>query len=98
MAFKDELSEEENSLFKHCPSPQSLIESIKAKIESHNVNRNRLATCCDKIQKFSSKLKPFFDIINICVQNTQYAAWTWGAIRLVFLVRMCPLSRVWPLT
>jgi hypothetical protein len=61
-----------------------MIDNIKREVESHNIGRGKLTACCKRVEKLSNKLRPFFDIVTICVQNTEYASLAWGAIRLVF--------------
>ena len=48
----------------------------------------KLLATCKVIDRFSKLWSPFFDIIGIFVSShPEYAAFAWGAIRLVFLVR-----------
>lgn len=86
--FQRELSEEEKRLFAQCPDAESMINSIKHELKSHSVNGNKLTTYFKRIEKLSKKLVPFFDIVTICVQSTAYAAWAWGAIRLLCQVNI----------
>ena len=65
---------------------KEMLKDLEARCQDVQ-NGRKLSKMCQKIESFASAWEPFFDITSILVQACpDYAAFAWGAIRLVFLV------------
>jgi hypothetical protein len=87
--FRASLSESQRQLFKEYPDANSMLEAIRIQAETHPTHRTMLTRCCKRIAALSIKMEPYFDVINIFVSShPEFAAIVWGALRLVFVVRI----------
>jgi hypothetical protein len=89
--FKDSLSEEDKVAFQTCRTAEELIGSIQAHIASATLRyHGRLLAACKKIDAFGQTLQAYFQVVDIFVSsNPEWAAIAWGALRLIFKVRIC---------
>lgn len=87
--FRDSLPSSDRAQLAQCDNSESLILNIET-IAYNFKNRSsisRLIACCGIIKRFAEAWEPFFQITNILVSShPEYAAFAWGAIRLLFLV------------
>ena len=77
-----------------CSSVDELLKSAKA-IPRQLKPRSRGVSLLDGLERFTERLKPYFDVIGIIVQsNPEFSAIAWGAVRLVLQVGLRPLSLI----
>lgn len=86
----NELSEDDRVAFQALDTAEDMVGSIEQYIEHLNSQRtSRLLGACKKISQFGKAIEPFFKIIDIFISShPDWAAIFWGAIRMVFQVRL----------
>ena len=85
--FQNALSQHDQQRFRRYDHASAMVRDLEAHCKKLEGGRKLLATC-KVIDRFAKVWSPFFDIIGIFVSShPEYAAFAWGAIRLVFLVR-----------
>jgi hypothetical protein len=86
--FLDSLEDDERMLFSPCASAEDLLGGLKKlNIIAKKLQTQRSSGLLDQVKKFSDRLKPFFEIVDIFISsNPQYTALVWGALRLVLKV------------
>jgi predicted O-linked N-acetylglucosamine transferase (SPINDLY family) len=88
------LTEDERKEFIEFADSETMLNSIRQEIASHPVHQSRLTMCCKKIASLADTLSPFFEIVEIFIQNNpRYVGLAWGAMRLVFHVSFPPGAR-----
>jgi hypothetical protein len=86
-SFRQELSDSVEVDFPVYKDSQSMISAIREIAKQHPIHRSRMTVACGKLQRFASKLEPYFDIVNIFMRATPgYASLVWGSVRLIFQV------------
>jgi hypothetical protein len=68
-----------------------MLDSVKKEAAScsSGEKRERLLKFCSKIDQFVQKIEPFFKTIDIFVStHPEWAGIAWGAMRLLFQVRV----------
>lgn len=84
--FLGSLSPNEQPIFKRCLSADDLVAEVK-NLEVIEESRIRGRGFLARIEAFSDRLQPYFEVINIVIQShPQCAALVWGALRLVLMV------------
>jgi hypothetical protein len=87
-SFRESLSDPERSAFREFENPQMMVREIEDHCKKYYQNR-KLLGFCRRIQRFANAWEPFFEITNIFVStNPEWAGISWGAIRMVFVVRI----------
>jgi hypothetical protein len=80
------LGDGDKAFFEKFQSPREMLKQINHDVSNHKIQRSAILKCARRIEVVSTKLSPFFAIVDIFVQtNPEYAGIFWGAIRLVFL-------------
>lgn len=75
-------------MFVSYPTGASMLRAMQDFAESKAGDRTLLERMLARIERISTRLKPFFQVIEIFVSsNPEYAAIAWGSIRLIFMVR-----------
>jgi hypothetical protein len=86
-SFRDNLPVNDKEEFKEYKDAQSMISTIQELANNHPVHRTRLTAACRKLHGFTSKLEPYFDIVNVFVQvKPEYLGLVWGSMRMIFQV------------
>ena len=86
--FRNSLSPQERAVFKEFQNPRDMIRDLQTKCQEVRKGR-KLSKLCDILERFASAWEPFFEVTSIFVQtHPEFAGIAWGAIRLVFLVRV----------
>ena len=84
--FRDALSRQDQKQFHQYDSASTMVRDLEVHCKRIEGGGKLLATC-KVIDRFAKLWSPFFEIIGIFVSShPEYAAFAWGAIRLVFLV------------
>jgi hypothetical protein len=64
-----------------------MISDTQALAEGHPVHARKLTSLARKLHDFSSRLEPYFEIVNIFVQaKPEIAALVWGSLQMLFQV------------
>ncbi|KAI1376305.1 hypothetical protein F4677DRAFT_419535 [Hypoxylon crocopeplum] len=72
--------------FKTGESSETMVHDLRERVKKYQAHK-KLYHLCQRVERVSSALSPFFDVVNIFIQsNPEYSALVWGAIRLVFLL------------
>jgi hypothetical protein len=86
--FKASLSDQQLRSFQEFPDAESMLISVHEEVKRHPLQKSILTRCCGQVNGLSSKLSPFFKVVDLFVSsNPTFAAVAWGSIRLVFVVR-----------
>jgi len=86
-SFRQSLSHFEKGEFKEYQNAETMISELKCLAEAHPVHKTKLTALVRKLHSFSSKLEPYFEIVNIFVQvKPDVSAAVWGSLRMVFQV------------
>ncbi|KUJ08082.1 uncharacterized protein LY89DRAFT_742377 [Mollisia scopiformis] len=81
--FRDSLPSKEQKLFQTFQTQQSMVEEIQKDVRTYQ-NSRKLSLLCKKVERFSTPLAPYFEVVSITIQsNPEFAALAWGAIRLL---------------
>ncbi|ETS79334.1 hypothetical protein PFICI_09187 [Pestalotiopsis fici W106-1] len=84
--FRDSLSPADSKEFMEFPSAKEMIEELNKRVSTYQRN-SKLSKYCQRLERVSESLLPFFDIIGIFIQsNPEVPALVWGAMRMVFLL------------
>ncbi len=87
--FRASLSDAQRQQFVEYPDAQSMLDAIQGQAEQHPSHKTVLARCCKLIAEVSTRLSPYFNVINIFVSShPELAGLVWGSLRLVFVVRL----------
>lgn len=81
-SFLRSLSPDERTLFSTCASAENLLADAR-QLEIISKNRTRGRRFMQRITAISKTLVPYFEVVGITVQTTEYAALAWGGIRLI---------------
>lgn len=84
-SFLRSLSPDERTLFSTCASAENLLADAR-QLEIISKNRTRGRRFMQRITAISKTLVPYFEVVGITVQTTEYAALAWGGIRLILQV------------
>lgn len=85
--FQSSLSDEQRSMFVAHPSSASMLQAMQDFAASRAGDRPLLERILVRIERVSTRLRPFFQVIEIFVSSRpEYAAIAWGSIRLIFML------------
>ncbi|KAF3025563.1 hypothetical protein E8E14_011236 [Neopestalotiopsis sp. 37M] len=85
-SFRDSLSPSDSKELTEFASAKEMIQELNKRVSSYQ-KKSRLVGFCQRLERVSESLSPFFDIIGIFIQsNPEVPALIWGAIRMVFLL------------
>lgn len=91
--FQSSLSDEQRSMFVAHPSSASMLQAMQDFAASRAGDRPLLERILVRIERVSTRLRPFFQVIEIFVSSRpEYAAIAWGSIRLIFMVTTLSLQ------
>lgn len=80
--FRDGLPEETKPSFRHYDSAEAMLADLRRLLVGKS--GSRLMTCCSKVESFSRKLVPYFDVVNVFVQiKPDCIAGFWGSLMLI---------------
>jgi hypothetical protein len=87
-SFQNTLSEDDRKLLKPAEDVSGLISDLVDHCKKLK-DPSKLLLVCKSIDRCARRLQPFFEIVGIVIKsNPDWAAGAWGAIKLVFLVRL----------
>jgi hypothetical protein len=86
--FRSSLTCQEKALFEEFQNPKDMLHDLRTKCQDVR-NGRKLTKLCHIIERFASAWEPFFEVTSIFISShPEFAGIAWGAIRLVFLVRV----------
>ena len=85
--FLKALQPSNRSLFTECASAEDLLRELESTVAKFSHENSRVRKLIfGSIMKLSDSIKPYFDVLNILSQCSEYAAVFWGVLRLIFQV------------
>lgn len=85
--FRESLTESERLDFQTFKTPEDLISHIKKQLSEQPLLPGPADKVCRSVKNFSDSLRPFFSVINTCIQaNPDITALVWGALQFIFQV------------
>jgi len=92
--FFQSLPENDRKLYSPCATADDLLDGLrKLDVLSKQRQKQRSTRFLSSIKKLNSRLRPYFDVVGICIQsNPQYTSLVWGALRLVLQVQLFELD------
>jgi hypothetical protein len=70
-----------------------MLKNLEELVLNNPAQKGKLMTCFSQVNKLTSQLGPYFDVVAILVQaNPEYAGVAWGALRLIFVVQWSSIT------
>lgn len=90
-SFRENLPEFDKGEFREFENAEAMISELQGLAESHPVHKAKLTALVRKLHAFTSKVEPYFEIVNIFAQiKADVSSAVWGSLRVLFQVGFPP--------
>lgn len=87
-SFRESLPDFDKGEFREFESAEVMISELQSLAETHPVHKAKLTAFVRRLHAFTSKVEPYFEIINIFAQiKADVSSAVWGSLRVLFKVR-----------